>query len=283
MRINGNFFNFMNSSFFNRSSVVSRLFGSRHAGNVHTQDRNRVDKHFPPHMEDGVFYQKGHRPESKLYTRQGTFVGASSRQAPNRRNAFRPFHSEQEALHSQVIHGTNPKQVSVKDNEVHFESHSYYEFTDKDGKAHTVFSLNTTLSTDTYADFDQEAADYVDFWGSLASGNTSALKEKYSQSEIRDKLEEAGIQNGFFTVGVGKSSQTYYLSQNKDVDALFSKEEYDKQYNALTSGKAFELDDFQPGQTVTVGGKDYVLKDDKSLDIEYGAELYSSGGLETFA
>lgn len=274
MRLNGNFFHFMNSSFFNRSSMVSRLFGSRNAGNVHMQDRKRVDQHFQPHMEDGVFYQKGHRPESKLYTRQGTFAGARSRQDPNRRNAFRPFHSEQEALHSEIIHGTHPKQASAKDNEVHFESHSYYEFTGKDGKAHTVFSLNTTLSTDTYASFDEEAAEYVDFWGSLANGNTSALKQKYSQAEIRDKLEEAGIQNGFFTVGVGKSSQTYYLSQNKDVDALFSKEAYDKRYDALTSGKAFELDDFQPGQTVTVGGRDYVLNENKGIAIAYGAELY---------
>ncbi len=273
MRINGNFFNFMNSSFFNRSSMVSRLFGSRNAGNMHMPDRNHANKHSQTYMEDGVLYHRGHRPESKLYTRQGTFVGARSRQDPNRRNAFRPFHSEQEALHSEVIHGTNPKQVSVKDNEVHFESHSYYEFTGKDGKAHTVFSLNTALSTDTYASFDKEAAEYVDFWGSLANGNTVALTQKYSQAEIREKLEEAGIQNGFFTVGVGKNSQTYYLSQNKDVDALFSKAEYDKRYDALVSGKAFQLDKFQPGQTVTVGGKDYVLNEHKGIDIEYGAEV----------
>ncbi len=55
---------------------------------------------------------------------------------------------------------------------------------------------------------------------------------------------------------------------------LFDKETYDKRYNALISGKTFQLDKFQPGQTVTIGGKDYVLNEHKGIDIEYGAEVY---------
>ena len=42
MRLNGNFFNFMNSSFFNRSAMISKLLGSRNAGSVNVPDKNSV-------------------------------------------------------------------------------------------------------------------------------------------------------------------------------------------------------------------------------------------------
>ena len=179
----------------------------------------------------------------------------------------------------------SPKTMSVRDNQVLFERNSYYQFTGKDRKPHTVLSMGNSLSQGILgrygkSTFDKEAADYAEFWDSLAKGITFGLEEKYSTAEIRKKLEKAGIQHGFFTVTVGNRSQTYYLSQNENVGALRPKESYDKYYNLLTSGRAFELDKFQPGQTVTIGGKDYVLKDDKSIDIEYGAELYSSGALK---
>ncbi len=173
----------------------------------------------------------------------------------------------------------NPKRMSVQDNEVRFDNYSYYQFAGKDGKSHTVLSMGGSLSQGIFGSFgksvfDKEAEDYADFWDSLAKGSNYGLEQKYSQKEIRSKLEEAGIKNGFFTVSVGNRSQTYYLSQNKDVNALYSKEAYDKYYNMLTSGKAFHLDKFQPGQTVTIGGKDYVLNENKGIDIEYGAEVY---------
>ena len=75
---------------------------------------------------------------------------------------------------------------------------------------------------------------------------------------------------------VGNNSQSYYLSQNENVVTLFSKEDYDERYNMLVSGQTFERDKFQPGQTVTVGGKEYVLNEHKGIDIEYGAEVYLS-------
>ena len=173
----------------------------------------------------------------------------------------------------------NPKQMSVKDNEVRFDSYSYYQFKGKDGRNHRVLSMGSSLSSTTFADFgnytyDKEAADYADFWDRLSRNSTYGLGQDYSQKEIRSKLKEAGIQNGFFTVTVGGNSQTYFMSQNEKVGALFTKEEYDRRYNMLVSGQTFELDKFQPGQTVTVGGKEYVLNEHKGIDIEYGAEVY---------
>lgn len=324
MRINGNLFNFMNSSFFSSSSMVSRLFGNRNVGSMNMPGRNRVNPYSQTYIKDGVLYHRGNRTESRLYTRQGTLVGARPRRYPSQR---RPFYSAREILGAiekydgymlgydgravyfqgmKNIHSNsktsrysveshpagermyfnpadvnaalgihNPKQMSVKDNEVRFDDNSCYQFTGKDGKSHTVLSASGLLSADVFGrkgTIDEEAAEYADFWQRLA--HSIVPHAKYSQDEIRNKLAEAGIQNGFFTVSVGNHSHTYFLSQEEDAVAVRTKEAYDKRYNELTSGKAFEPDNFQPGQTVSVGGKDYVLKDDKSIDIEYGAELY---------
>ena len=173
----------------------------------------------------------------------------------------------------------DPKQMSVQDNEVRFDSYSYYQFQGKDGRSHRVLSMGSSLSADTFADFqyhtsDKEAVEYADFWERLSRNSTYGLEQDYSQKEIRQKLTDAGIQNGFFTVTVGGNSQTYFMSQNEKVGALYTKEAYDRRYNALISGQTFELDKFQPGQTVTVGGKEYILNEHKGIDIEYGAEVY---------
>ena len=326
MRINGNFFNFMNSSLFNSSSMISRLLGSRNIGSRNITNRTIANRNTAQNFMDGVVYSKGRRTASKLYTREGMLAGARQRRHPNQRKAF---YSGQEILdaikkydgytlgydgktayfqgsenvyrsNSRYAAGSrpvgekmyfnpadvnsalgihNPKQMSVKDNEVRFDSYSYYQFKGNDGRNHRVLSMGSSLRADTFADFDnytydKEAVEYADFWNRLSKNSTWGLEQKYSQKEIRSKLEEAGIQNGFFTVTVGNNSQSYFLSQNENVVTLFSKEDYDKRYDALVSGKTFQLDKFQPGQTVTVGGKEYVLNENKGIDIEYGAEVY---------
>ncbi len=71
---------------------------------------------------------------------------------------------------------------------------------------------------------------------------------------------------------VGGHTATHYLSHGKNTAAVHSKEQYDERYNRMTSGKFFEQ--FQAGHKVMVGGKEYVLGEDKKLDIEYGADIY---------
>ena len=172
MRLNGNFFNFMNSSFFNRSAMISKLLGSRNAGNMNMPDGNRVDKHSPTYMKDGVLYQKGNRRESKLYTRRGTWADARPKQDPNRRNAFRPLREDLKKVHYDAALGIiQPKEMSVKDNEVRFDDNSCYQFTGKDGKLHTVLSASGLLSADVFGrkgPIDEEAAEYANFWERLA-------------------------------------------------------------------------------------------------------------------
>ena len=182
----------------------------------------------------------------------------------------------------------NPKDMSVKDNEVSFDKDSIYKFTGRGKKEHTIMSRSEVLTEDIIGAFnnkrDREAAEYAGFWSDLANGKEHSLYSKYTNDEIRGKLAGAGIQNGFFTVTVGESSQTYYLSEDKGTAALFTKEEYDNRYDKLSNGQIFGLERydkdeqkdemFKAGQTVTVGGRDYVLDKNKGIDIEYGAELY---------
>lgn len=97
MRINGNFFNFMNvnSSLFNSSSMISRLLGSRNVGSRNITNRTIANRNTAPNFMDGVVYSKGNRTASKLYTREGMLAGARYRRHPNQRKAF---YSGQEIL-----------------------------------------------------------------------------------------------------------------------------------------------------------------------------------------
>ncbi len=157
---------------------------------------------------------------------------------------------------------------------ISFDKYSYYKFTGKDGKEHSILSFGGALHTGLFGDkaYDKEAADYVDFWNGLSGKTSSGISIKFSNGEIRSRLADAGIQNGFFTVTVGGRTATHYLSQGKDTAAVHSKEQYDERYDRMTSGRFFKQ--FQAGQKVTVSGKEYVLGEDKKLDIEYGTDIF---------
>lgn len=120
--------------------------------------------------------------------------------------------------------------------------------------------------------YDKEVADYVDFWNSLAKENPSGIYMKFSNEEIRSRLAEAGLENGFFTASIGGRTVTHYLSQGENASAVHSKEQYNDRYNMITNGQFFKQ--FEAGHKVMIGGKEYVLGEDKKLDIEYGADIF---------
>ncbi len=164
--------------------------------------------------------------------------------------------------------------MSIGNNAISFDKYSYYKFTGKGGKEHTVLSLGGALSVGILGNssYDKEVADYVNFWNSLARENASGIYMKFSNEEIRSRLTEAGIENGFFTVSIGGRTVTHYLSLGEKSSAVHSKEQYDNRYNMITSGQFFKQ--FETGQKVMIGGKEYVLGEDKKVDIEYGADIF---------
>ncbi len=175
----------------------------------------------------------------------------------------------------QVVLGKgNKKSVSVRNNAITFDDNSYYKFIGKDGKEHKVLSLGGKLHTGLFENnsYDKEAVDYVNFWNALSKENPSGIHAKFGNEEIRGRLAEAGIENGFFTVSIGGRTVTHYLSQGKNSTAVHNKEQYDDRYNMITNGRFFHH--YEAGQKVMIGGKDYVLGEDKTVDIEYGADIF---------
>lgn len=166
------------------------------------------------------------------------------------------------------------KSVSVGNNTITINNNSYYKFTGKDGKEHTVLSLGGVLHTGLLgkSSYDKEAADYIDFWNALGKENPSGVNVKFSNEEIRSRLAEVGIQNGFFTVSIGGRAVTHYLSQGENSLAVHSQEQYDNRYNMLTSEHF--LSRFEVGHRFLIGGKEYILGEDKKLDIEYGVDVF---------
>lgn len=166
------------------------------------------------------------------------------------------------------------KSISVSDNAITINNNSYYKFTGKDGKDHMVLSLGGVLHTGLLekSSYDKEAADYVDFWNALGKKNPSGVNVKFSSEEIRSRLAEAGVQNGFFAVSIGGRTVTHYLSQGENSLAVHSQEQYDNRYNMLTSEHF--LSRFEVGHKFMIGGKEYILGEEKKLDIEYGVDVF---------
>lgn len=300
MNINGNNYSVTNSVY-NRYSAFSKSSGDKDIASDKSSE-----------SADGVIYDKGSETSSKIYTSSGTLQGTTSTSKskysaqeildeigkytsagqiyaiwnngkktwlqgiePGRNGGpvgdKKYFDSDELNV---ALGKDNKKTASEGNNVISFDKYSYYKFTDKDGKEHSILSLGGALHTGLFEDktYDKEAADYVDFWNGLSGKTPSGISTKFSNREIRSRLADVGIQSGFFTVTVGGRTATHYLSQGKNTAAVHSKEQYDERYDRMTSGRFFKQ--FQAGQKVTVGGKEYVLGEDKKLDIEYGADIF---------
>ncbi len=52
------------------------------------------------------------------------------------------------------------------------------------------------------------------------------------------------------------------------------KERYDNTYHFFMEYTETVFRDYEPGDVFLVGGKEYVLSEDKKLDLPYGADVY---------
>ena len=302
MNVNGNSYNVTNNGLYNRYSAFSKSSGDKDIASDKSGE-----------SADGVVYDKGNETSSKIYTSSGTLKGASTSTSKSKYSAqeildeiekytsagqiYAIWNNGKETWLQGIEPGRNggpvggkkyfdpdelnaalgkgsEKTVSTGNNAISFDKYSYYKFTGKDGREHTVLSLGGALSTGLLGNssYDNEASDYVNFWNSLARENPSGIYMKFSNEEIRNRLAEAGIENGFFTVSIGGRSVTHYLSQGENASAVHSKAQYDDRYNMITSGQFFKQ--FEAGQKVMIGGEEYVLGEDKKVDIEYGADVF---------
>lgn len=86
-------------------------------------------------------------------------------------------------------------------------------------------------------------------------------------------MNEAGIAEGFFPVQVGDNRQEYYYS-NGNAGTAVLKERYDNTYQMFMTQTEILFRDYEPGSVFLVGGKEYILSEDKKLDLPYGADIY---------
>ena len=180
---------------------------------------------------------------------------------------------------------------SAKDNVMDFGSENYFKYTNSDGKSLIIFSRPGGSIGKPWSEnleywereYDEEANKYTHFWNVLAGGqammssHTQFQSLGYYEDEIRSYLDEAGISKGFFSVKIGSASSEFFYSSSQHC-ALYTKEEYDFRYYTMTSYD-FSYDksvfrELEPGTEVTIAGENYAVKEDLTLDIPYGIDLY---------
>ena len=181
--------------------------------------------------------------------------------------------------------------LTAKDNFIDFGSASYFRYTNSSGKSMAMFSIPDGAicrpwSEKFYSDgndYDKEAVRYLHFWNNLASGGAMMSSPKhfgqvgYYNSEICDYLDDAGISKGFFSVKVGSRTSEFFYSASEH-DPVYTKQQYDDQYRAMTSPDfSYNKSMFrylEPGTEITIAGEKFALKEDLTLDIPYGIDIY---------
>ena len=166
--------------------------------------------------------------------------------------------------------------AKAENNAIVFQSGKYYQFIDESGKAHIVTCsygrMTQPRSNVRRGVVDNKSFEIGRFWN-LLSSNGTFIGLHYSEETQRRLLNDAGISAGFFSVQVGDNKQDYFYS-NGTAGTVVPKWRYDSTYQTFMTRNEFVFEDYEPGAVFQVGGKEYVLSEDKKLDIPYGADIY---------
>lgn len=164
----------------------------------------------------------------------------------------------------------------AENNALVFQPGKYYQFTDEAGKTHiltcTYGRLYQPLSDTKRGIIDDKSYEIGHFWNVL-SKNGTFIGLNYSNETERRLLNDAGITEGFFSVQVGDNRQEYFYS-NGNAGTAVPKERYDNTYHFFMEYTETAFRDYEPGDVFLVGGREYVLSEDKKLDLPYGADIY---------
>ena len=164
----------------------------------------------------------------------------------------------------------------AENNALVFQPGKYYQFTDEAGKKHiltcTYGQLYQPRSDTKRGVRDDTSFEIGEFWNKL-SKNGTFIGSYYSNETERRLLNNAGITEGFFSVQVGDHKQEYFYS-NGNAGTAVPKERYDNTYHFFMEYTETAFRDYEPGDVFLVGGKEYVLSEDKKLDLPYGADIY---------
>ena len=151
----------------------------------------------------------------------------------------------------------------------------YYKYQDNSGKIHT-FTCTYNKIQQPYSDQlagrqNNESFKIGKFWNILSTDATY-VNSYYSADEQKQYLNDAGITQGFFSVQVGNNKQNYYYSNGNNGPAI-RKFEYDANYKMFTKGTAL-FNKYEVGSVFKFGGNEYVLNEQKCLDIPYREDIF---------
>ena len=166
--------------------------------------------------------------------------------------------------------------IEADDNTIVFENGNYYKFADEEGNIH-IMACDTNNMEQPASDIFRNARDFVSqrmtlFWNLLAF-DTTYINEYFSQEEQIRFLSDAGVKEGFFTVKVGDKVREYYFSKSLSNLNIIARDLYDyRYYGMVEEGSWFH--NYKAGAVFKVGGKEYTLNEDSTLDIPYGENIY---------
>ncbi|WP_455715559.1 hypothetical protein [Anaerosporobacter sp.] len=167
------------------------------------------------------------------------------------------------------------KEIKAENNRIIFNTGRYYKFSDSKGNTHAMScsygSLGQLYSNTSRGIVDDESYNTGEFWNMLAENGTY-MSLYYSHDIQKQKLNDAGISEGFFSVQMDSKKREYYYS-NGICGVAVPKSRYDADYNMFMSGNSV-LNDYKEGSIFKISGKEYILGADKKLDIPYGADIY---------
>lgn len=172
------------------------------------------------------------------------------------------------------------QEIKAEKNVLNFGKNQYFKYISKDGKEHSLYTDNHLIGS-IYSEVmrgaphDKELEQYARFWNYLMkSKDPIYLSLEFPLDKIKNYLNEAGIEPGFFTVKMGGEENTHFYSNGENSVLIYSKDRYDERYKKMTSPGSSFFSNYEPGDVWKVGGKEYVLSGDRTLDIPYGEDIY---------
>lgn len=175
------------------------------------------------------------------------------------------------------IDTANLGEIKAVNNYMDFGKNLYFKYVSNDGKEHLIYTDNAAIAPPISeyvrnSSYDAKGEHYAGFWRFLMSDDPVFIGLYYTEEEIRGYLKEANIETGFFTIQMGKRTATQFYTKSKN-GIIQSKERYDHLYDNITKREGF-YDQFKPGDVFIVGGKEYKLSNQYTLDIPYGEDIY---------
>ena len=166
--------------------------------------------------------------------------------------------------------------IKAEDNKVVIKDGTYYKYADEHGEYHVLSCRNSHLGTPRSEQYkgvlDEKNNKRASFWNILSEGSPY-IGLYYTAEEEKQILNEAGITEGFFTVQVGSKKGEYFLADGRYVHGAIPRWRYESKYNMLMNRDRL-FDEYDVGSVFLIDGKEYVLSENKKLDIPYGVDIF---------